>query len=549
LIPDTVWDLIRDDRPGGLDDDFTAVVTSANQQAPVPITPTSLTATTNDSTKITLSWSGGSADTYLLYWLTGGTSSWPAQTFTGFDFTDTESPYEWGNGTPTVPTRGVTYYFFIRARNGTSPDFVYGANWFPAQATGIIGRAPLYAPPTPNTPTSSGITTTNITVSWTAGTVGTGQDAGTSFEVYTSTTNSTPSTSTSGTAKTSPASYTYTASASPSTQYFWVRALNADANSAWSSVLSATPTALNPPGVVSNVASTSVTSSSIAWSWSAPTTGGAPTGYEYAISTTTTEPSTFTNLGSTTRAVTTSSLTANTDYYLFVKAKNADGTSAAVRNATAVRTSAAVVLYTVTFNTNGATGSPSVSSVTQTSAGGSVTLATRGTMGGGTNRIFGGWRTGTSSGTVYAFGSSFTPTSNITLYAYYGTAPTCVAPSWTEANNFRRVNSESQIIWFTDYPTPSGAYTEILSMQFQIDTGSTGAGTRLADSTRAYPGAFTYPYSGAGTVWAFKCGKDRASVNQVNDISFNTNPRYARVRVRMRGIDGLTYSGTFSSWI
>ena len=316
--------------------------------------------------------------------------------------------------------------------------------------------------------------------------------------------------------------------------------------------MSATPTALNPPGVVSNVASTSKTSTSIAWSWSAPTSGGTPTGYEYAISTSTTEPSTFTDLGSTTRSVTTSSLTANTDYYLFVKAKNADGKSAAVRNSTAVKTSAAVTLYTVTFSANGATGSPSVSSVTQTSDGGSVTLATKGTMAGGTNRIFGGWRTGTSSGTVYAFGASFTPTANITLYAYYGTEPTCAAPSFTSANNFRRVNSENQIIWFTNYPTPSGAYTEIIGMQFQIDTGSSGGGTRLADSTRPYPTNGEAIYTGAGSNWQFKCGKDRSSVtsNRVDDVNFNTDPRYARVRVRMRGIDGLNYPGTFTTpWI
>jgi hypothetical protein len=172
-------------------------------------------------------------------------------------------------------------------------------------------------------------------------------------------------------------------------------------------------------------------------------------------------------------------------------------------------------------------------------------------MGGGTNRIFGGWRTGTSSGTVYGFGTAFIPTANITLYAYYGTQPTCDAPAWTAANNFRRVNTESQIIWFTDYPTPSGAYTEIIGMQFQIDTGSSGGGTRLADDTRAYPGQFVYPYAGAGSVWGFKCGKDRSTVtsNRVDDISFNTSPRYARVRVRMRGIDGVNYPGTFSGWV
>jgi len=208
-----------------------------------------------------------------------------------------------------------------------------------------------------------------------------------------------------------------------------------------------------------------------------------------------------------------------------------------------------VTLYTVTFSANGASGSPSVSSVTQTTSGGSVTLATIGTMS-STGNIFGGWRTGTSSGTVYAFGASFTPTSNITLYAYYGATPTCVAPAWG-SGYFTRNNTNSEIIWYTDFPTPSGAVQSILSMQFQISTTQSTTGILIGDSpiaTRAYPGSGTYPYSGGGTIWAFKCGRDRSSVGQVSDISFSTAARYARARVRMLGIDGVTYVGTYSAW-
>jgi hypothetical protein len=548
-IPDNVW---KDITNADIDDSFTSVVTSVNQSAPVPVTPTSLTATTNDSAKITLTWSGGSADTYLLYWLTGGTSSWPDQTFTGFDFTDTGSPYEWGNGTTTNPTRGVTYYFFIRGRNGTSPDFVYSANWFPAQTTGIIGRAPLYAPPTPNTPTSSGITTTNITVSWTAGTVGTGQDAGTSFEVYTSTTNSTPSTSTSGTAKTSPASYTYTASASPSTQYFWVRALNADANSAWSSVLSATPTALNPPGVVSNVASTSISSTSIAWSWSAPTSGGTPTGYEYAISTTTTEPSTFTNLGSTTRAVTTSSLTANTDYYLFVKAKNNDGTSASVRNTTAVKTSASGA--TVTFKANGGTGSDytqtaststALTSNTFTRSDTFVTPTFTGTLPGWTSAnnfqrttgtgafirygwnngtqtwsgtindyVFAGWNTAANgTGTSYANQASYAFTSDLTLFA-----------QWTTSRRGRGFN------WQLRSSTSTSSSTNITDSGFKNFT--------TTQDTRA---------TVQGTNFIYLLRSDGSSAQR--DIIYSASARNGRVQVYQFGTDGNEYNSGWTGFI
>ena len=204
-----------------------------------------------------------------------------------------------------------------------------------------------------------------------------------------------------------------------------------------------------------------------------------------------------------------------------------------------------VTLYTVTFSANGATGSPSVSSVTQSTSGGSVTLASIGTMAGGTNRIFGGWRTGTTSGTVYAFGATYTPTSNITLYAYYGTQPTCSAPSL----NFRRYpnNSSTNYEYFADYPTPSGAYTEIIGMQYEIySANSTGGSTVTGGAgTLAYPtGGDIYPYLSTrdGTYWSFlvrsgEGGRTTAAVGT----------RFARVRVRMRGIDGVNYPGTYTS--
>ena len=110
------------------------------------------------------------------------------------------------------------------------------------------------------------------------------------------------------------------------------------------STFTAAPVApLNPPGSPSNVSGSGATSSSIDWTWDAPTTGGTVSDYRWAITTTTTEPadSSFADLGSTTRSKTTSSLTASTSYYFWVKAKNADGNSSAVRNSTAVSTTAA----------------------------------------------------------------------------------------------------------------------------------------------------------------------------------------------------------------
>lgn len=73
--------------------------------------------------------------------------------------------------------------------------------------------------------------------------------------------------------------------------------------------------------------------------------------------------------------------------------------------------------YTVTFNANGGTGSPSVSSVSG-NYNSSVTLATIGTLA-KTGYTFGGWNTAADgSGTNYAAGGSYTvPANNIILYA------------------------------------------------------------------------------------------------------------------------------------
>jgi uncharacterized repeat protein (TIGR02543 family) len=195
-------------------------------------------------------------------------------------------------------------------------------------------------------------------------------------------------------------------------------------------------------------------------------------------------------------------------------------------------------LYTVTFSANGATGSPSATSVTQSTANGAVTLASIGTMGGGTNRIFGGWRTGTTSGTVYAFGASYTPASNVTLYAYYGTQPSITTPSWG-ASYFQRDNTNKILDWWTDYPSISGAGS-IVGMEYEIRS-TAGGGTQYAVGTRAYPGN-NYTYSAGGSYWGFAMGTTQA------DISHSTSARYGRVRIKLLGINGTNYYSGYTAW-
>jgi hypothetical protein len=105
---------------------------------------------------------------------------------------------------------------------------------------------PASKPPnTPTSPTTSGVTSTNITFSWTAPSTDSTHGAATSYIYYTNTTGSTPSSGgTSVSAPTTSINFTYTASASPVTQYFWVRAVNDDGESSLTTVVSATPSGL-----------------------------------------------------------------------------------------------------------------------------------------------------------------------------------------------------------------------------------------------------------------------------------------------------------------
>ena len=199
---------------------------------------------------------------------------------------------------------------------------------------------------------------------------------------------------------------------------------------------------------------------------------------------------------------------------------------------------APIVTYTVTYNATANGGTVSPTSV-QVNSGSSTTLPTASKTG----NTFNGWYTASTGGTlVGAGGATYTPTATVTLYAQFSvpfTTPTCAAPSLA----FERNNATSLIRWYCDYPTPSGSVQSITGMQYEIRTLSGGGGTLLISSTRAYPGAFTYPYSAGGTIWAFAMGTAQG------DITFTTALRYGRARVVMLGTNGSTYYGAWTIWI
>jgi uncharacterized repeat protein (TIGR02543 family) len=133
--------------------------------------------------------------------------------------------------------------------------------------------------------------------------------------------------------------------------------------------------------------------------------------------------------------------------------------------------------YTVTFNANGGTGSPSVASVSG-NYNTSVTLATVGTLA-RSGYIFTGWNTATNgSGTDYSAGVSYTVSANITLYARW--AASC---GDTSANNCYSGTNAAQLKSLGSTTTPTGksiTWNSTYSVWLE-----SGAGTRVlaADGT------------------------------------------------------------------
>jgi len=224
----------------------------ANQASSLPYNvtkykPVSLTAPTlSGSTRV-------GAGLYV----TGDTATyWKDKTIYNSDTSPASYSYAWQktNGTaaanstnsstytPTSTDVGQTIRAVVTATNTGGSTVAYSAFSNAIEAKLVPAKMA--------TPTSSGITTTNIT--WTvvkpAAVAGT-HDSPVTWEYYTSTSSTAPTASTTATGEVGfdislSKSITYTSSTSPSLQYFWVRGVNNyDEPGEWSDAASATPTA------------------------------------------------------------------------------------------------------------------------------------------------------------------------------------------------------------------------------------------------------------------------------------------------------------------
>lgn len=332
-------------------------------------------------------------------------------------------------------------------------------------------------------------------------------------------------------------------------RWFWVRKSTGTNRSNWypsdSSVSIRLPLLAPPTPVITNSAKSST---SLSWHWTQPTPTASQdeaTSWDYALTQSTATPSSWTNL--TTRPTSasplvTSSLTANTDYYLHVKAKNKDASTTTYLNA---KTDAAVTSYTVTFKANGGTGADYTQTASTTTAltlnsftksDTFVTPSWTGTLPGwssttnfqrtastirygwnnGTQTwtgtindyVFAGWNTAANgTGTVYANGANYAFTADLTLYAQWGTSRRSRGFNWQvrNANN----TSSSSI----------------------VDSGYKPFTTTL--DTRITVNSTNYPYL-------------LYSGGSFPDIAYSGSSRFGRIQVYQFGTDGNEYNSPWT---
>jgi DNA-binding beta-propeller fold protein YncE len=202
---------------------------------------------------------------------------------------------------------------------GVNPNTnkIYVAN-YGSNTVSVIDGSPTTKPLPPSTPagvTAKAISSSQITISWTA------SAGATAYQLFNSTSPSGPFTKIGGTAATQ-----YTSSGLPpsTTYYYEVRAGNTGGWSALSSPPVSATTKPLPPATPTGVTAKAISSSQITISWSA--SAGA-TAYQIFNSTSPSGP--FTKIGGTAATQYTSSgLPPNTTYYYEVRAGNTGGWSA-----------------------------------------------------------------------------------------------------------------------------------------------------------------------------------------------------------------------------
>lgn len=539
---------------------------------------------TRTSSSITVSWNndtvGSSAYEYQ-YKLTSS-STWSSSTYLAPGSGTT-------NFTVSSLSNDTSYDFQVRGRTGTSGGYGYYGNW----ATLTLSTLP---PQAPNSPTgvqaaSGTIDTDSFFLEWTASAIDSTHDAATSYDFGINTSSGSPPTTliTSGNPgvgqyrnKTLAETNLYeliSGLSANTTYYAYVRAKNSGGSSSWASSGAITTASLKPPNNITNLAKdTSIDSeTSLKFTWTQPTTDSthdAATSYVYSYGTTNSAPTnsgdyeTFGGGADTT--VTINNLTGNTTYYIFIKAKNADGLSSTWVSASGKTKASA--------NPPGTPASVSLGNPSQSGLRFSWSAGTGGTP---TTYLI-ALSTSTTEPTTensfdyvnFYYDTQSTSTNftfalldpNKTYYAWVkaknadGTsasvrrsattaaAPTVGAPSWSSTTNFQRTASTIRWGWGnTGSLSPTtGTYTAMTrsTMFWEFYTSSTGTNPSASGSkdytttndTRATVNSVNFPYllySGGSSP----------------DITYSANARFVRVQATAYDYDSKVWESAWTARI
>ena len=532
------------------------------------------------------------------------TVSWNNDTYSGryeYQYKLSSSP-TWSGSSYITPGSGTTsftvsnllndtyYDFQVRGWTGTSNGFGYYGNYAPL----TISTLP---PQAPNAPTgvqadSDSIDTDSFFLEWTASAVDSTHDAPTSYDYGINSSAGSPPTNliTSGNpgvgqyknellANTN--LYELISGLTANTTYYaYVRAKNSGGSSAWAASSAITTEALKPPNNITNLAKdTSIDSqTSLKFTWTAPTVDSAhtsATSYAYSYGTVDSAPTNSGDYetfgGGAGTEVTLTGLTANTDYYIFIKAKNADGLSSTWVRGTG-KTKASLNPPGVPSSVS--LGNPSQSGLRFTwsapTTGGTVvsyvialsTTTTEPT----TENLF------DYDDFYYDTGSTTTNftfallDSNKTYYAWVkarnadGTstsvrrnaatavAPTVGAPTWTSGTNFQRTATTIRWGWGnTGSLSPTtGTYTAMTrsSMFWEFYTSASG-GSASSSGAKSYTTTNDTRTTVNGSNFPYLLTSSGSSP----DVTYSGNARYVRVQASAYDYDSQSYYSAFTARI
>ena len=435
----------------------------------------------------------------------------------------------------------TSYDIRVRGWTGTVTGYGYYGNW----TTFTLSTLPPQPPNNVISSTASLISSTGFRIDWTAPSVDGTHSAATSYN-YGVTTSNTIAPATTNTTN----AYAIPSTAAGTTYYVWIKAQNSGGSSAgWHVSSPITTTALKPPNSPSGVTLGTRSTNSLDFSWTAPAadaTHNVAQSYVYNYGTSPTDSGSYPyDTGSSTPAVTIGGaflpLSANTTYYIFIKAKNADGNSIG----TATGSGATLALA----NPPGLPGATTAAAYSQSGMGFTWSAGTGGSP---TGYYFGVTTSSTTPPTTYGFtytGGGYIDVGNITSYraiglssstSYYGwikaynsdgsstggtysgwtrstvgttaATPTTSNPSWSGAVNFQRNSTGTLSLrygWNNGTVAPTtGTYTamhpEYGGFFFEIWLSSSATGTLYFSNyysytttliTTALVNGVAYPYA------------------------------------------------------